>query len=351
MQVLPKKLRRLNMTLLLEVFKKIPVKILMLCVMAGGMPAHLFAPKGMYVFGRTKVQPRPSSTTEAVITGTYKKLKNNPAEGYGISFGVTNTLGRTVYVVPFAHIKRFTTDPWHWYKAPILVLEHGQTAQADLGTVPSLDDLTTVFGELRICATQKDAEDATFQLVGSSKSLDLDLLSVLNGKTVVLHSSQYGVEGERLTYEVTPSRWKEALPPLDFPVLNSTNEKIFVTSFFYGKEQDADDFVPWRFSKSGVYELEPGKGTVIKVEIIKDPYDWGNVRGFLGVFKENEAKKAENSTYELLIPRQKIALGPLASLGNKQVVITSQEYGSESVFNVSTKLAPIKGAAQPQAAA
>lgn len=338
---MPKRLRLLNMILLLEVFKKKTVKTLFLSIFSLVLSSSVGAAEKAYVHGKTKVQPQASRTTEAAITGTYKKLKNNPVDGYGITFKVTNNIGRKVYVVPFAYIKRFLTDPWHWYKAPILELDVNQFAFADIGTVPSVDDLTTVFGCLRMCDTKEEAEAATYQLSTDDKKIDLDLLSVLNRKEVILHSFQYGVQGERLSYEVVPSHWQKVLPPLDFHVVNATPNPVYVAAFFYGKEQDADEFVPWRFTKTDAYLLEPGKDTLIKVQAIKDPYDWSNVTGFLGVFKENEAKRAKNSTYELLQAREKIVLGPLASLGNKQVVLGSTQYGSDSLFNITTAPASV----------
>lgn len=358
------------MILLLEVFRKLVKKLSLVvfvvgfcgtatCAMSESSPSEPevvvsvkpgTSAKQGYVFGRTKVRPAPSRTTEAAIISSVKKIKRSVTDGYGVTFTVTNKIGRKVFVVPFAHIKRFVTDAWHWFKAPILELDVDQSGFADIGTLPAADDLTTVFGVLRICATREEAEAATYQLTQDAQKVDLDLLSLLNGKGVALHSSKYGVEGERLSYEIIPSHWKQSLPPLDFSVFNSANQPIFVTAFFYGKEQDEDEFAPWRFTKSDVYRLEPGKSTVVKVETIKDPYDLGYLRGFLGVFKEDEAKKSENSTYELLTPHQKIGLGPLISLGNKQVVISSRSYGSDTLFDITTRPAPRNGAAKLMAA-
>jgi hypothetical protein len=330
------------MILLLEVFREITKKIVFTTVFFGFLSILYLEPLGAAV--RVKI---PRATAPDV---SRHKVKPDHKGEYSTSFHVVNKLGRPVFVVPFAYLKRFTTDPWHWEKMSILELGLDQAGLVEVGSIPTADDLTTVFGCVRICDTKQEAEDATYQLTLDTKKIDLDLLALLHGKSIVLHSSLYGVEGERLSYETVPSRWTVALAPLDFLVLNKSSTRMFVTSFFYGKEQDADEFAPWRFSKSPVYKLEPEQSTLIKVETIKDPYDRGYLRGYLGVFGEDEASKAENSTYELLTPDQKRPLGPLALLKDKHVIVTSRAYGSDILFDVATRQAPKNGAANLMAA-
>ena len=330
------------MTLLLEVFRKITKNILLITVLFGFLCGYSIENLGAAVKYKVIRSTAPDVSRH--------KVKPDHKGEYSTSFHVVNKLGRKVYVVPFAYLKRFTTDPWHWEKAAVLELEPDQVGLVDIGSVPTADDLTTVFGCVRICDTKEEADAATYQLTLDTKKIDLDLLALLNGKAVALHSSLYGVEGERLSYETIPSNWKVVLPPLDFSVFNESSHPIYVTTFFYGKEQDADEFTPWRFSKSPVYKLEPQQSTLIKVETIKDPYDRGYLRGYLGVFRENEGVKAENSTYELLTPDQKKPLGPLAMLENKQVVVSSRTYGSDILFDITTRSAPINGASKPMAA-
>jgi|GEM_PF-3431015 len=343
------------MTLLQEVFKKIMYVALAVSI----FPARAVAadPGQSFSFGKSKValpnlnirkksrkhevsqvMPAASSTDAPALQPAAKSM---------IQFAVKNELGRKVVVAPFAYVKRFMTDTWHWVNLTALELEQGQQGLVDVGALASQDDAETVFGALRLCATREEAATATYELTADHQRVDVGLFSELNKKTVVLRASQYGIEGERISYEVSPSKWTKTLPPLDFAVFNTHSEPVFVAAFFYGKEQDSDPFRAWRFTKSPVYELKPGESTVVKVETIKDPYDWKNVKGYLSVFKPNEKLKAQNATYELLLPSEKIALGPLSQLAGKQVALISRLYGTDTVFDFSTTL-PARALLAPQ---
>lgn len=329
------------MTLLQEVFKKV-IFAVTIFVVSGVWSAQ----ESAFSFGKSKIamldgvsRPAGGNKKQKIksISVVDADLPTKNDAGALMRFSVTNQLGRKAFVVPFAYVKRFMTDNWHWYKASVLELEVGQTGNIDFGSVPSEDDLSTVFGCVSICSTKEAADAATYQMTLDSHRIDFDLIAPLIGKGVVLHASKYGVEGVRLSYEVVPSRWKKVLPSLDFSVLNTCKHPIFISAFFYGKEQDCDVFWPWRFTKSPVYQLKPGESTVVHVETIKNPYDWDQAKGYLGIFKENEQKKAELATYELLTAREKIALGPLAQLREKQVVISGRQYGTDTVFDITTQ--------------
>lgn len=343
------------MTLLQEVFKK-----LLYVVLAVGMfPAQAVAVDSnqSFSFGKSKValpnlNLRKKTRKQEVVPPMSAAVSTEvpalqPAPKSMIHFAVKNELGRKVVVAPFAYVKRFLTDTWHWVNLTSLELEQGQQGLVDVGALASQDDAETVFGALRLCATKEEAAAATYELSQDHERVDVGLFSVLNKKTVILRASQYGVEGERISYEVSPSKWTKTLPPLDFAVINTHSEPVFLAAFFYGKEQDSDPFRAWRFTKSPVYELKPGQSTVVKVETIKDPYDWQNIKGYLSVFKQNEKLKAQNATYELLLPSEKIALGPLSQLAGKQVALVSRLYGTETVFDFSTTL-PARALAAPQ---
>ena len=329
------------MTLLQEVFKKV-ILVVTIFALSGVWSAQAPA----FSFGKSKIAmldgvSRPDGGNKKQkmksisVIAVDQAIKNDA--GPSMQFSVTNQLGRKAFVVPFAYVKRFLTDNWHWYKATVLELEVGQSGAVDFGSVPSEDDLSTVFGCVSICSTKEAADAATYQMALDSQRIDFDLIAPLINKGVVLHASKYGVEGVRLSYEVVPSRWNKVLPPLDFSVLNTCKHPVFIAAFFYGKEQDCDAFWPWRFSKSPVYQLKPGESTVVHVETIKDPYDWNQAKGYLGIFKENEQKKAEIATYELLTAHEKITLGPLAQLREKQVVIAGRQYGTDTVFDITTQ--------------
>ena len=339
------------MTVLREVFKKI-MCIVVLVVSSSVLVAA--EQDQSFSFGKSKVAlpslnirkknkknvPVQSAPVEAPTASSDAPRDDAPT----IRFELKNDLGRKVFAVPFAYVKRFLTDSWHWVNLEMLELEQGQSGFVDAGVFSSASDAETVFGSLRLCSSAQEAARATYELSEDYQRVDVGLLSELHKKTITLHASKYGVGGERISYEVSPSQWKKELPPLDFVVRNTHKEPVFVTAFFYGKEQDCDPLWSWRFTKSPVYALKPGESATVKVDIIKDPYDWKNIKGFLGVFNQNESLKAENATYELLIPSEKIALGPLSKIVGKEVALTSRLYGLDTIFDFSTTL-PVRASA------
>lgn len=336
------------MTLLHEVFKKI---VYVVVLVATGFSLVAADSEQAFSFGKSKITlPNLNirkknkknifvqQVSPAVEAEKLPFLPVATTHANTIRFDLKNDLGRKVFIVPFAYVKRFLNDSWHWVNLDVLELEHGQSGVVDAGAFNSEADAESVFGAFRLCSSAQEAASATYELSRDFQRVDVGLFSVLNKKTVILHASKYGIEGERISYEVSPSRWQKILPSLDFVVCNTHSEPVFLTAFFYGKEQDCDPLWSWRFTKSPVYALKPGESTTVKVDVIKDPYDWKNIKGFLGVFKENESFKAENATYELLAPSEKIALGPLSKIKGKQVALTSRLYGLETVFDFSTTL-------------
>lgn len=346
------------MTLLQEVFKK-SLFMASLFAMANVMSADVSVgvpSDDSFSFGKGRVTlsalkgkvRKPGSKPEVitpaqpvpVIAQSNDQKITQSSVSSTIKFHVKNELGRKAFIVPFAYVKRFLTDTWHWVNLSTLELENGAVGLVDVGVLADEDGADTVFGAFRLCNTREEALNATYELSEDFQRIDVGLFSNLKNKTAVLRATKYGVEGERLSYEVSPSQWKKELPPLDFRVLNTHNAPVFVSAFFYGKGQDCDSVLPWRFSKGSVCALKPGESAVLKMERIKDPYDWNNVKGYLAVFHENEGRKAENATYELLKPEEKIALGPLSQLIGKQVALTSRLYGNETVFDISTSPVP-----------
>ena len=339
------------MTLLREVFKKI---MCILLLVVSGCSLLTAAQDQSFSFGKSKValpnlNIRKKYKKDAPVEHADVPVSNSPKQVSGevaptIRFDLKNDLGRKVFLVPFAYVKRFLNDTWHWVNLDILELEQGQSGVVDVGTFNSVSDAESVFGSLRLCTSAEEAASATYELSEDYQRVDVGLLSELHKKTITLHASKYGVGGERISYEVSPSKWKKVLPPLDFVVRNTHKEPVFVTAFFYGKEQDCDPLWSWRFTKSPVYALKPGESATVKVDIIKDPYDWKNIKGFLGVFNQNESLKAENATYELLVPSEKIALGPLSKIVGKEGALTSRLYGLDTIFDFSTTL-PVRASA------
>jgi len=298
---------------------------------------------GLYVpnvstfsFGKLKVVSRDAAPSVVSVE------KNEPvSQAYSkhptIKFHVKNEIGRKMYAVSFAYLRRFIGDNWHWHKTDILELEADHQALLDFGSLANAEDATAIFGNICVFDSYEDAVVSTSETAPDHRMIDLDIISNLNHKSIALTSSIYGIKGERFSYRIISSETVLELAPLDYVVANESAEPIIVTSFLYGRDQDLDFFSVWRFSKSDVYEIQPGQHAHIKVEKYTNAYDRKNVKGYLGVFKPSELKKAENAVYELLKPAQKFSLGRLSALDKKQVVVSEAAYGLNKKFIISMR--------------
>jgi hypothetical protein len=289
-----------------------------------------------FSFGKLKVVSRDSA---ASVVETQEKepyalvLSKNPT----IAFNVKNEIGRKVYAVSFAYLRRFIGDNWHWHKTAILELDPEHEAILDFGSLANKEDALAIFGNICVFDSYEDALISTAEEAANKRMIDLDIISHLNHKSIALTSSFYGVKGERFSYRIISATPTPELAPLDYVVVNESLEPIIVTSFLYGRDQDLDAFSIWRFSKSDLYEVQPGEHVHIKVEKYTNAYDRKNVKGYLGVFKSHEIKKAENAVYELLKPAQKFSLGRLSALDKKQVVVSETAYGLNKKFMFSIR--------------
>ena len=117
-------------------------------------------------------------------------------------------------------------------------------------------------------------------------------------------------------------RTGEKTSELDFRVRNNTGKTIFTTCFTYIQKKP---FSRWRWDKSAVYKLEPGKATVVNVDTIPDDENREYTFGYLAIFT-NE-KEARDSIYELVDNGNKIDLDKLNSFIGKTIVIDTERYG------------------------
>ncbi|MBD3273519.1 hypothetical protein GF385_04190 [Candidatus Dependentiae bacterium] len=254
-----------------------------------------------------------------------KKIKKTKHKSE-LDFDVENKTGKTIYVVCFSYINKTSFDRWRWDKSPIYKLEKNQKATIDIDTIPDKEYKNHVYGALGIFNTQEEAESSTYELLKEKHRLDLDKLYKLKDKTVEIKIEKYGFKGDTLDLKITPK--KNNFRELDFFVENKTGKNLWICCFVYQK----DDTPIWKFDKTNLQLIKDGEIKIIDVDTIANKYNRVFTSGFLGVFDEKNKTKAEKSTYELLQPKNKIALGKLAALKNKIVVIKIEKYGFKDDF-------------------
>ena len=242
-------------------------------------------------------------------------------------FQVKNFTGKTIYVTCFSYIKENDFTRWHWDKSEIHKLENNEQVIIDIDSIPDQIDRENVFGYLAVFDSYEQADEAIYELLDGKTTIDLDLLHKLKNKRVVIGVEQYGFKGEKLDPNIeTITREKEEIPipELDFYVENQTENPLYVTCFVYQRKETRPT---WRFDKTPVVRIEPGGQALVDVDTIVAKYDRIYVRGHLGVFGVHEKKEAEESTYELLAPKNKVKLGSLAALKGKRITLTAEKYG------------------------
>jgi hypothetical protein len=260
---------------------------------------------------------------------------DNPAE---LDFDVENQTGKTLFVTCFTYQRRRSFDRWHWVKSPVYEIMPHQTVTIDVDSIPDTSDRNAVFGYLAVLESHQEAQDAVIELLEDQKKLDLDQLIKLKGKKVALTVEKYGFKNDLLEFDFVEKDKKEPsdITELDFGVENKTGNPIFVTCFAYQKKakgswlgatEAKDDMSTWRFEKSQVIRLEPNQIGTIDVGTIVTMRDRNYVRGYLGVFSQDQEELAQKSTYELLPNGNKLNLGELNRLASKKIVIEVENYG------------------------
>ncbi len=262
-------------------------------------------------------------------TNSNHNLRWSPAKKTGdykeLDVEVENRTGTTVYAVCFTYQRTYHTSRWHWDKSDVYELANGQHATIDIDTIPDIIDRDTVYGYLAIFSSRDAAEKAIYELLDSRFKIDLDLVTNLKGKTVVLGVERYGFKGEILDHDfVKQQRVDGTTPELDFAIGNNLGTAVYVTCFVYQRKEDR---AVWRYDKTPVIRLEPGQTSMIDVDTIASKYDRGYMRGVLGVFPGDQEKEAHEVTYELLEPENKIRLGQLSDLSGKKLELKVEQYG------------------------
>jgi hypothetical protein len=262
-----------------------------------------------------------------------KKIKTLPKQE--LDFKVKNVTGKTIYAACFSYIPRNYSGHWRWDKSEIYEIKNNQSQFIDIDTIKDPIDRKNVYGSLAVFYNLKDAQDSIYELLSEKNRLDLDKLYKLKKQTVNVGVEKYGFKKEQLDVEITDSKYDIKTSELDFSVENKTGKNLWVCCFVYQKQEGED---VWRFDKTELILIKNNESAIIDVDTIKDDYNRVFSSGFLGVFEEKDKKEAEDSTYELLLPENKIALGKLTKLKNKKIVLNIEKYGIKNDFiDVSTK--------------
>jgi hypothetical protein len=241
---------------------------------------------------------------------------------------VKNETGKNVIVSCFYYTKLRLISYWRWNKSPIYTLKQNESITIPIAAAADKETKENIYAYLGVFNSMKEAEDSTFELLTEEQKIDLDRVAELQDSTVSLIVHRYGFKEETIDYRLkSPEQKPIRQPELDFLVENKTDKPLLITCFVYEKESDQDSFVSWKYQKTPVQRVEPNAIVAVDIETIRELYDWIYMRGFLAVFDENRVAEAQDATYELLTPEQKLNIGRLADLLGKKVVVGVQKYG------------------------
>lgn len=241
-----------------------------------------------------------------------------------LAIHVKNSTAKTVYACSFSYIKKANFDRWRWDKSNIIELQPQQEADIKLDAIDDDETRNNVYGYLAVFDTRAHAEEAIYELLEDAKKIDLDLISKIQDKVITIAVEQYGFKKDRITYGFDSRTKAATLPDFNFSVENQTGQPVYVTAFVYEKKKDMPT---WQYTKTPMVYLENNKESKIDVSGITNEYDWKYMRGYLGVFREDEKKEAEESTYELLDPSHKLTLGLLNDINGHKITLNAEEYG------------------------
>jgi hypothetical protein len=263
-----------------------------------------------------------------LFTGCLKNTAQNrkDAEPYQLSISVKNTTQTTLYATCFSYLKKEAVPRWRWYKTKVQELLPGREIMIPIETFPSKARFDEAYGILGVFHSWHEADRAIYELTPDENKIDLDRLSKLEGKTILLGAERYGIVGDIFDYSFIPQEVEAQsdVPELDFSVENQTGKPIFVTAFIYQKKEDMPI---WRYDKSPIARIEHGESALIDVDTITNPYDRKYTRGHLAVFGANEEEAAKNATFQLLKPNQLLSVGLLSALRERKVILKRQKYG------------------------
>ena len=247
-----------------------------------------------------------------------------------LSIKVKNITQATVFTTCFVYIKKENAPRWRWDKSPVFKVENEQEITIPIAKLSHKRDLEHVYGALGVFNKREDADDAIYELLSDEHKVDLDRVHTINNKTVLLGVERYGnLYPSKIDYEFVEDHTQRGkaianAEELDFFVENNMDRPVYVAGFIYQKKEDMP---VWRFDKTPIVKIHPGELGKIDVDTLTVDYDRKYMRAYLGIFHENEKEEAENSTYQLLKPYQRVNLGPIGDLQDKKISLAVEQYG------------------------
>ena len=274
----------------------------------------------------------------AELNKDFDKKLANTNKYYDFKFDLHNVSGVSLYTTCFAYIKPRHFNRWRWRKTEVKEVKPGATIPISMRVLDDHKDKFHIFGALGVFSNRIEAEESTYELLRDENKLDLDLLSEIENKTIVVGIERYGFREPFYDYDFVDKQAKQhgATTELDFFVQNQTGRTSFITGFIYSKkakgrwiaaEDEKDDMSVWRFYKTKVLRLEQGQTGYIDIDSIIPKRDRSFVRGYLGVFDEDHENDAHSKTFELLSDAEKINLGLLTRRQGRTIILEVERYG------------------------
>lgn len=300
-----------------------------------------------------KKDEKAKATTIAKFAQELDKNPGHTTTYHHIKFDIQNVSGSKLYTTCFAYVKPRRFNRWRWKKTDIKEIKPNETISIDLRVLKDEKDLKHIFGALGVFTNYTEAEESTYELLHDENKLDLDVLSDLQNKRVVIGIERYGLREPFYDYDfIDPASNKSvtASTDLDFFVQNQTGNTVFVTGFIYTKkaksrwiaaEDEKDDMSVWRYYKTKVLKLEQGQTGYIEVDNVVPKRDRTFVRGYLGVFNAENEDAAHRKTFELLAEKEKLNLGLLIERRGRTIILEVERYGvANDIIDYTVK--PIK---------
>jgi hypothetical protein len=271
---------------------------------------------------------------------TLKKTETTAAQTqpkvYSKTFSITveNHTGHELYGCCFYYAKRDLEERWTWHKSKVTLLPSSQKTTLTIPvSVSSKEILNEIQGYLSVFTNKDEAEMSIVELLSDEKRIPLGRLSTLNKKNVKLVAEKYGFKGERLEYTITPQEKREEQKPFEtfkLIVQNNIGKNVYLTGFLY---ELAYSHPQWDFEKLPVAFVPKGHNAIITIPLKQEEYNLENINGYLAIFDGNEKQKAEDCTYESLLPQNKVKLGVLTKINNQKLVLEPKVYGVLSGFD------------------
>jgi hypothetical protein len=154
-----------------------------------------------------------------------KTAEKEPTE---LDFMVENHTGKTIIACCFVYEKRGKgrwipelddkddATVWRFDKTPLITLKPGQQEMLDVDTIIADRDRNYVRGYLAVFDENErsKAEQSTYELLESSRKLNLGLLSTVKNKKIIVGIEKYGIMPNFIDYTTKP------LSKIDFTKVN-----------------------------------------------------------------------------------------------------------------------------------